>query len=304
MKGCIAVLFLAISSTLLCNFESHLKPALDKGQYHTMRNIDFIYMINLDQRPEKFQKSQTQLNPYGVYPYRFSAVNGWELCLEVINDIGVKYQRGMKKGVKSTFYPLEENLKPHYEYACREGQNYFCNGMSRGAIGIILSHLSVLQDAYDSGYETIWVMEDDVEVKRDPQIIPLLIDELDQVVGSDNWDILFTDRDTKDRQGNHIFCYGYGERLNFIPAKTSFEIKTINSNLRKIVTRYGAYSLIIRRNGIKKILDFYKAYDVFLAYDMDIFLAPGIQLYTVLEDVVTTRINAESDNQVPGYIHK
>jgi acetolactate synthase-1/2/3 large subunit len=35
-----------------------------------------------------------------------------------------------------------------------------------GAIGIALSHLSILQDAYDSGYETVWVMEDDVDIMQ------------------------------------------------------------------------------------------------------------------------------------------
>ncbi|MFI5334690.1 MAG: hypothetical protein ACHQT8_05960 [Chlamydiales bacterium] len=36
----------------------------------------------------------------------------------------------------------------------------------------MLSHLSILQDAFDSGYETIWVMEDDIEVVRNPTFSP------------------------------------------------------------------------------------------------------------------------------------
>jgi len=51
--------------------------------------------------------------------------------------------------------------------------------MSRGAIGIILSHLSVLQDAYDAGYETIWVMEDDIELLGNPHSVSDLISELE-----------------------------------------------------------------------------------------------------------------------------
>lgn len=31
----------------------------------------------------------------------------------------------------------------------------------------MLSHLSVLKDALDSGYETIWVMEDDIHIIQD-----------------------------------------------------------------------------------------------------------------------------------------
>ena len=55
------------------------------------------------------------------------------------------------------------------EFIDKEGEVYFSLALSRGAIGIILSHLSVLQDAYDAGYETIWVMEDDVEVLQMPR---------------------------------------------------------------------------------------------------------------------------------------
>ena len=65
----------------------HFKKALGKSDIHRMKNIDFIYMINLDQRPEKFEKCINQLHPFGIYPYRFSAVNGWELTIEAINDV-------------------------------------------------------------------------------------------------------------------------------------------------------------------------------------------------------------------------
>ena len=82
-------------------------------------------------------------------------------------------------------------------------------------MGIVLSHLSILQAAYDAGHETIWVMEDDIEVKRDPRILSDLIDILDQVVGRDNWDILFTDRDIRDAHGNHKSCFLAGRRPGF-----------------------------------------------------------------------------------------
>ncbi len=164
-----------------------------------MRNIDYIYIINLDQRPEKFEKCIAQLYPYGIYPYRFSAVNGWELSIETINDLGVKFEPGMQGDFMGTSYLPRSNFKPHHEKIQNYNQTYFCHCMSRGAIGIVLSHLSILQDAYDSGYETIWVMEDDIEVIRDPHELSDLIERLDRKVGEDNWDILFTDRDT--RQG-------------------------------------------------------------------------------------------------------
>ena len=40
-------------------------------------------------------------------------------------------------------------------------------------------------------------MEDDIEVLQNPHRLSDLIDQLDLLVGSDGWDILFTDRDIK-----------------------------------------------------------------------------------------------------------
>jgi len=73
--------------SLQAGLQDHFKKAEGKSDIHKTRNIDFIYMINLDERPEKWQMSIAQLASYGIIPYRFSAVNGWELSLEDINDV-------------------------------------------------------------------------------------------------------------------------------------------------------------------------------------------------------------------------
>ena len=38
---------------LFAKLEDHLKKIIDKGEGHQIRNVDFIYLINLDKRPEK-----------------------------------------------------------------------------------------------------------------------------------------------------------------------------------------------------------------------------------------------------------
>ena len=55
----------------------HLKPAEGKTGDHSIRNVYFIYMINLDARPEKYALARRYLEAYAITPYRFSAVNGW-----------------------------------------------------------------------------------------------------------------------------------------------------------------------------------------------------------------------------------
>ncbi len=303
--------------SLICIFFSqseakvldHIQKIEDKSDIHHMRGIDFIYMINLDQRPENYQRSIEQLDPYGIYPYRFSAVNGWELTLETINDVGVKFAPGMDGGYLATCYPLEgtetgveHRLEEMHEY----GRPYFCGCLSRGAIGCALSHLSILQDAYDSGYETIWVMEDDIEVLQDPRVVSDLVEELDKVVGKKGWDILFTDRDIRGGNGQYVPCAGMARRPNFKPKNISrlHVNKPINETFRRLGARFGATSMIVRRSAMKKLLNFYEEYQLYHPYDMDYHLPEGMRMFTVLVDVITNIPGGISDNGRPNYLKK
>lgn len=301
----ILVCFLGFFSLLLGEVIDHLKIPLKKSGNHKMKGIDFIYMINLDQRPEKYQFSKDQFSIYGIEPYRFSAVNGWELSLEELNDVGLKFSPEMQGGIMGTCYHLGGNFEPSHEIIQRYGQNYFCHCMARGTIGIVLSHLSVLQDAWENGYETIWVMEDDVDVLRDPRIISVLIEELDALVGEENWDILFTDQDIRDKNGYHKQFSGNAKRPDFIKQASDnnyFLRKAINPKFSQIGARYGAHSMIIRKSGIKKLLRFFNAHQIFLPYDMEYFLPTGIRLFCVNEDIVSNLLNAPSDNGGPNYL--
>ncbi|MGB7978584.1 MAG: glycosyltransferase family 25 protein [Chlamydiales bacterium] len=298
---------LLFALALSADLQDHLKPALNKSDLHKMRNIDFIYMINLDQRPEKWRLSRAALLPFGIEPYRFSAVNGWELTLEAINDVGLKFAPLMEGGFMGTSYRLGGDFTPSHEIIQNYGQTYFCHCMARGTIGIALSHISVLQDAYDSGYETIWVMEDDIDVLSDPRVIPDLIDELDQAVGKDNWDVLFTDVDIRDQYGNHKGTIWGARRPDYavFSSENDFtENRRLNDHFRKIGARYGATSMIIRRSGVKKLLRFFGAHSIFLPYDLDYIYPRNIKLYTVLQDIVSNLPNALSDNGSPSYQFK
>jgi len=290
-----------ISSMLSAEIVDFLKPALNKSEINQMPEIDFIYMINLDERPEKFSQSVDQLTPFNIFPYRFSAVNGWKLPLENLKSLGITYDSTMPTSFMGTRYRLEEYGNPTHEMMI-VGENYFCHGLAKGTIGIVLSHLSVLQDAYDSGYETIWVMEDDIDVVQDPNILPSLIKELDDLVGKKSWDILFTDPDSKHKNGNYVVCTDYHPRPNITLSNPKrFDLnEKISLNFKKTGARYGAYSMIIRRSGIKKLLDFILKYRVFLPYDLE-YIFPNINLYSLNFDVVSTLPGALTDNRTPNY---
>lgn len=303
------LLFLFFSFGLYGNFEDHFKKCPHKEGNHRLKEIEFIYMINLDQRPEKFQKSIDQLAPYQIYPYRFSAVNGWELTWETINDVGYVFQPGNVEGILGTTYYPNMDLKPTHEIIHTYGQTYYSHCMARGPIGICLSHLSILQDAYDSNYQLIWVMEDDVEVLQDPRLLPYLVRELDHKVGHRNWDVLFTDRDMRDKEGRgkYLVCtdadprrpdfdtFGHNDYGMKIPVGKKF---------MRIGARYGAHSMILTRSGIEKILNFFKQHKIYLPYDLEFIFPPGIRMYCTVEDVVSNLVQALSDNGSPNYQNK
>ena len=140
-------------------------------------------------------------------------------------------------------------------------------------------------------------MEDDIEVMRDPQLLSEIIDRIDV-----DWDILFTDRDMRDAEGRHKVCYLASKRPDFVAHSNDFALKkSINSDVYQIGARWGAHSMILRRSGIEKLLQFFLAHQVFFPYDMDYILPRGLKMYTVLQDIVSNQPGAPSDNGGPNY---
>ncbi|MES2122458.1 MAG: glycosyltransferase family 25 protein [Chlamydiota bacterium] len=305
----VCTILLLFSSALHGAWKDHLKKAKGKGEDHRMRNIDFIYMINLDARPEKYALSKMLLEKYGINPYRFSAVNGWELSMKAINDVGVKYQPGMTPLLATTYVEVEGKKIPSHEFMREGGKTYFNHCLPLGAIGCALSHISVLQDAYDSGYETIWVMEDDIEPLEDPHQLSELIEELDALVGADGWDVLFTDVDYRLGAGQYAPAYGAVKRPDM---DCSFaerysdqytRVVQINEHFRKVAARFGTASMIIRRSGIIKLLAFSKNQNIYLPYDLENYLPKGMRRYGLTFDLVTNLLNALSDIEKPDYLN-
>lgn len=302
----ISFFLLAATFLLHADIEDHFVPVLNKTNGHSFGNIDFIYLINLDQRPEKLQMSLKQLKPYGINPFRFPAVNGWELSIDAINEIGVKFTSEMEGDFMGTSYHQPTGLNPSHEIIHNLGQTYFIHTLAPGAIGCAMSHLSVLQDAYDSGYETIWIMEDDIEILKDPSVIPDLIDQLDRLVGEQGWDILFTDRDFRNSGGWHAPGYGATKRLGLTHLQFAQDFsfkKDISPEFRQIANRYGTHSMILRRSGVKKLLQFFKAHQLFAPYDMDLIYARGLKMFTVTHDIVGNLPQALSDVGYPHYLN-
>jgi len=232
--------------------EHYFKKAVNKPQPNGIGGVDFVYMITLNE--DRFRESARQLSQYAIHAYRFEAVNGSALPQDAIDQLGAPT---------------------------------FCEGMSRKSIGIVLSHLSVLQDAYESGYETVWVMEEDIQVIENPGVLSDLIVELDRLVG--DWDILYTDFESKVSNGRLVPCLAVSPRPNVPVRPLAYYLrrKCLSENFTEIGMRYGCYSMIIRRSGIKKILKYFKKHRIYLPIDMDLLFIPGLKQITCNREIVS-----------------
>lgn len=302
MRFFLKLLLLAFSLASFCyaDIEKYYKKIENKTDGHSIKNIDFIYLINLDQRPEKFLNVKTQLERYGISPYRFSAIYGWELPKKVMNKLGLTYTKGMSFSPNQKTWAYCYKRKKAKERPLDKssyGKKVISKWTTKGAVGCTLSHLSILKDAYDSGYKTIWIIEDDVVIKSDPHQLSGLIEKLDSLVGKTEWDVLYTD--------NSQIFYGFNDArdellIRKIPKafpdrwrpdmgeswdpKTLIKVSHIEGFM-KIGSRNRTHSMIIRRSGMEKILNFAKERGVFLPYDLEISFIPGIQLYALKESI-------------------
>ncbi|MBF8263343.1 MAG: glycosyltransferase 25 family er [Parachlamydiales bacterium] len=274
------------------SYKENIQKYLIKNQTlktSRIKNIDSVFLINLDQRPEKLERVLGQLEPFNIDPNRLPAIYGWTLLNAVYEDVGFKLQPGMEwKG--SIF--LRQSGSMRVNQACYGSAIYYPR-MSHGAVGTYISQLSVLQNAYDAHFQTVWVLEDDVTVQTDPHQLSKYIEKLDQLVGPDGWDILYTD------DGTHFEPFTPGTvwrpdmpDINFDPF---YEYSPAGADFYRIGGRCQAHSFIIRRSGIEKILNFAFQHGIYLPYDVEIAFVPGLRFFNLKANVVSGGTLSNSD---------
>jgi GR25 family glycosyltransferase involved in LPS biosynthesis len=258
-----------------------------------INHVDQIYLINLDQRPEKWNRCLRQLLPFNIYPQRVSGIYGWALSSDVLNNLGMQFQFGMWTGKECVHYFPEgaiEAKKCRLDGSCY-GKTYFSQWTTKGAIGCALSHLSVLQHAYDSWHQTIWILEDDISVVQDPHQMSDYIEKLDAIVGNDGWDMLFTDNLTLngiDSNQDLLIQLPMMWRpdIPFFNLQNMLEKTEVGDDFIKIGSRMRFHSVIYRRPGIEKILKYYKDRRIFMPIDHEFFFVPTIRAYVIKKPIV------------------
>ncbi|NGX37503.1 MAG: hypothetical protein K1000chlam2_00659 [Chlamydiae bacterium] len=288
----------SINLNSLLSVEKHYRKFHTEAQTQQIEGIDFIYLINLDKRPDRLEESNAQLARYNIIPCRFPAIYGRDLSGNALKDTGVKYQSTMQKHQWVMSVSTEGTLEYDFLRDSCLGKTIYSQWMNYGAVGCALSHLSVLQNAYDSGYQRIWMMEDDIDIKQDPHLLSNYIEKLDALVGKTGWDVLFTDPKGNATQTPEEPVWWMSRPNCLSLDQYSFSMQTkISDDFIKIGTRGSTYSLVINRSGIEKILEHMKKNHLFNPYDNELSFVENIQLYTLTYPLVTHLKGSISDIQ-------
>jgi GR25 family glycosyltransferase involved in LPS biosynthesis len=247
---------------------NYLKPVELIEEDSGMEMIDCIYVINLDKRPEKWHRVEKICKKQGLKVNRVSAVNGWELSATALSDL---------EG------PYGPTLKP-------------------GEIGCILSHLSIAKDAYERGFNLIWVMEDDIEFLGDTHEISKLVNNLYEI--DPEWDLLYTDPDMRISECSYTNAFllsimDLGLRIDLYPhlnrpgqdEGTYYQCREKkNSDIARIYRRFGTHSMLISRRGLEKILDYFSQYFLYAPIDWDLHYIPSFREYAAQKNIVTNTL--------------
>jgi len=215
--------------------------------------IDQVYVINLDFRKEKWERVNALFKSFGVTPSRFSAIIGTNLL-------------NSDKEKLSGSYPVR---------------------MSSGEYGCLLSHISLIRDAYYRDYKIVWICEDDIEVVEDVHLISQYLQELSLI--DPDWDVFYTDVDTKDSKGTQVSSVDGDFRPDRSYNDTSYYCQRIpiTDNIMRIHQRFGLYSYVLSRKGMKKILDYFTHINLWCPVDIDIHYVPDIKQYSARRDLVS-----------------
>jgi hypothetical protein len=146
-------------------------------------------------------------------------------------------------------------------------------------------------------------------VKEDPARLAGCIERLDALVGTDGWDILYTDMDYQDyplyREQNDFQSdlKGILPELFWRPDMPSNDLSRyakrspIDQEFLKIGSRMRTHSMIIRKSGMEKILQFEKSRKMYLPIDHEIAMIPNIRLYSLRHHLVTSAVSVSDTRE-------
>ena len=242
------LLFLGCGTSFQERVHRHLKPIALSTQESGIRGVDAIYCINLDMRTDKWTAVAQEMAHQELNVNRVSAVNGW---------------KDLTKRDCCRLLRVEKALKP-------------------GQIGCFLSHLSVLKNAQEKGFERILVLEDDVRFIASMKELSSYLDQLTAL--DPEWDLLYLDNWSLENRG-------LKDRFDRPHSKMSDVIKQPKEELSHffhVFYRHDLHALVISKKGIDKLLNHFCQKPFFLAIDTEMNHIDQIRMYETKQPFVTT----------------
>lgn len=243
---------------------------LDPVNVYTMdsglRSIDCIYVINLNSRPDKWERTSKLFAENDLRINRVQATDGWRLDHEVMEEL-------------SGPYPVRLQAR---EY------------------GRLLSYLRAMKDAFERGFECIWICEDTVEFFDDVQKISSLIDQLSAF--DPNWHVFYPDVGPRYQEGERVFrqlSVPYDPRPDEELESEEYYAKKfrVSDDIMKIRGRAPFNSLLISKRGIQKILHYFAHVFLWSPIDVNLHTIPNMRQYAVKTDIVSRWVDGNKPHK-------
>lgn len=269
--------FLALSQLHADNVFNYLSK-VNQFENPGIKGIDAVVCINLKVRPEKWITVREKFKNFNINLQRFDAVNGWESS------------------------HIDE-VRKCFCYTNNQTNDNQVKDLTNGELGVYLSHLSLWEQGLKHNLNTLWIVEDDADIKSDPNVMSKLVQHLESI--DPKWDCLYTDA----HFWNNLAILPFQKRKRFIVNMAHYmkrcrprlitrnfpEIKNpnyygresvVSPYLKRVYARWGLHSVIFSKRGLKKLVDYFHKVKVILPADGEIFLVPDLRMYTVRRDVV------------------
>jgi glycosyl transferase family 25 len=240
----------------ISSLPSFLKQVEIVEENSGLRGVDCIYVINLKERPERWDLLSKRFLEQNLKANRMDAVNGWKIPLEQRNRL----------------------IDP------RIHTNYYLE-LNGGEVGCLLSHLSIYQDAWERGFEVIWVCEDDIVFNRNVECISSLLEELFFL--DPDWDLLYTE---------HTMFGSTTQRHR--PEQSPYKVlnQDVSDTLARTHGRFGTHSMILSKKGLEKVLSYFYSRYFWAPIDVDLHYI-GLKEYSIKQGLTHIQSGFTSDTQ-------
>lgn len=226
-----------------------LRPIQLENTSSGLKGIDCIYVINLDERPNRWDYTKQVFSEQKLTPNRVSAVNGWKIPTDRILSL------------------LDGDASPLMN----------AGKLMKGAIGCLLSHVSVYKHALEQGFTTVWICEDDLVFKQKAKKLSVLVNKLTTL--DPDWDILYTD---------HFGQKPYTQKHRSTQLPYQEISYPLGKDFLRIHGRLNTHSILFSKKGLAKVYDYFTHVHLWAPIDLDIHNVPNLREYSVKKDVVTS----------------